>query len=267
LWSGVVDGDVEDQYVKVNVGEELDDEWAFPVPEVPGRRSAIKNTPSSSVEHPEVCDAWNAQFVAKLKDWDNETLLFEEGMSAKEQMYIKFTAVGNSIKTNEQTWNLKGINSERPKGTFSALPKTFIPQNMTVASVKNAVAEEIDDNQEQYLPDDKVGLTLTEVKDALKDVITPHFNVFSKRLKGVGPDLAGRRLAFGADFEGFINSTKWNILHATKMPTNVRDAVGKKWDDLGAAQDRLYRAWLLQSKVSEHIERAAVSGKLIPFLP
>jgi hypothetical protein len=267
LWSGVVDGDVEDQYVKVNVGEELDDEWAFPVPEVPGRRSAITNTPSGSVEHPEVCDAWNAQFVAKLKDWDNETLLFEEGMSAKEQMYIKFTAVGNSIKTNEQAWNLKGINSERPKGTFSALPKTFIPQNMTVASVKNAVAEEIDDNQEKYLPDDKVGLTLTEVKDALKDVITPHFNVFSKRLKGVGPDLAGRRLAFGADFEGFINSTKWNILHATKMPTNVRDAVGKKWDDLGAAQDQLYRAWLLQSKVSEHIERAAVSGKLIPFLP
>ena len=264
LWRNVSDNDVKNQYVKVKLGEAHED-WPLPVPEVTSRRSVITETKSSG--HSEVSEAWAEIFVGELDKWDKKTPLFDEDSNPEDQMYIDFFAAEESISENEQSWKISEVNGERQKNGYNALPKTFLAEKITINSVKDAMTSELNDNREKYLSSEKEELSLGDVRAELMSGVNAHFNVFSKRLRGVEKDLVKRKLAFGANFEGFVHSAKWNIINSTTMPTDVEGTAGKKWVELGGAQQALYNAWLEQGNVATLISQAVTSAKFVKFLP
>lgn len=264
LWNGIKDVAVEGQYVKVKIDEEVEN-WDFPVPEVTDRRNAITKTISN--EHSDVVDAWGDVFVSKLSEWDNETPLFDEEGDPKELLFIDFEDVGSSISSNEKKWKISEINQERSENKTSFLPKTFLTEKMTVDNVETAVANSLSANRNDYLSTAKEAIGLVEFKEELEHSVSAHFNVCSKRLKGIEKDLNKRRTAFGAYLEGFVNSTKWHVINSTTIPSDVEGTKGKKWADLGAVQQKLYERWLVAARVEKEIAGAATSEKLGKALP
>lgn len=266
LWNGIEDDAVDGQYVKVKIDDEVE-YWEFPVPEVTDRRSAITTT--TSTEHSEVADAWGEVFVSKLGEWDNETPLFDEDAGPDGSLYIEFKDVGKSISSNEQKWPIKEINEERKTSDKrnSALPRNFLTEKMTVGSVQSAVVNHLSENSEEFLSTVKEAIGLAEFKEELRPLVSPHFNVCSKLLKGIEKDLDKRRTAFGSHLEGFVNSTKWHVINGTTIPSDVAGTQGKKWAELGAVQQTLYKKWLVNASVEKKIADAATSEKLGKALP
>ncbi|GGC76989.1 hypothetical protein GCM10011396_25230 [Undibacterium terreum] len=273
LWKDVEDEAVDGQYVKVNE-EENDENWSFPVPDTQPRRSAITETTSSkdSEVKDKVREAWQAIFVSMLKKWDKKTSLFGDDSDlndlTRDDLYIYFDDVEESINKNEKKWKIGEINRARQDEKKAALPKSFLTDELTLDNVRDAVASELNEERVSYLSSEKTEMTLSDMKDELKTKLTPHFNVFFKLVKGVNPDLAIRKQAFGPIFTGFVNRAKWNVINQTKMPTGVKGAEGKKWGDLGEiVQGELYSKWLEQANVETLIAGAATSTKLIETLP
>lgn len=255
---------VTDQYVKVDEAE-VKVFWKLPVPDVAARRSAFTDSGAADVS-----SVWNALFVTKLAEWDRVKPLFDEACGPDDVMYIDFSLVKASIAENEKTWDIKQINKERntpKKKGVQDLGKEAFKNAMTFENVEYAVRTELSESQEEYLSDVKVAMTLEEVVAALKTYIAPHFNVSHKRMGGVAPVLGDRRTAFGARFEGFVNSSTWNIINDTPMPENVDGTEGKKWAELGDVQTILYQQWFEEGNVAERIARAATADKMMAYLP
>ncbi len=260
LWQGIGEDDVTTQYVKVEIKADGED-WTFPTPEVDARRDVIDDTDS------DVDKTWDKIFVDKLDEWDEKTPLFDEESTPEELMYINFDEVGKSIEDNEQRWDLGAINRKRRQSGLPILGQNFLSTKTSRKSVETAVAKSLSDNRETYLSNKKEDLKLADVKEELKSKISPHYNVYSKRLKGVVKDLTERKTAFGGDFEGFINSTKWNVINGSTIPTDVDGTDGKKWAELGDVQTELYTEWLTQANVAGLIAAASTSEKLSKMLP
>lgn len=265
LWNGIGADAVEGQYVKVKLDVDGDD-WPLPVPAPNVRRNAVTAT-QSMADPTVVSDAWAATFVEKLDTWDGETPLFDEEADPKELMYIDFSDVEDGIENNEHKWAIKDINSERQEKSNNALSKTFLTDKLTPDNVKISVAKQLSDNREKYLSDEKKELKLAEVKEELKNHVNANFNVFSRLLKGVAKDLQKRKTAFGADFEGFVNSTKWNVINSSTLPDDIEGLEGKKWADLGDIQGTFYAAWIEQEDIATLISTVATSESLQKTLP
>lgn len=262
LWDGIDEDAVKDQYVRVKVSDDPKN-WPLPVPEVDSRETVL--TTQKTMDN--ASKSWEALFVAGLTEWGGETPLYEEGLEASQGMYIDFKSAATSIANNEQKWAVRDINNERRNVRGEQLPPNFLRDKTNINNVKSAIAFEIDSDLEKYLSSSKESIPLDDVKEALRGSIGAHFNVCSKRSKGVKKDLVERKQAFGADFAGFVQITIWNVINSTKMPTNIEGTEGKKWDELGDTQTTLYEAWLERENVAAKINSASTSIKLAATLP
>jgi hypothetical protein len=183
-------------------------------------------------------------------------------------MYINFDAVEESIESNEKTWKIKTVNSDRQPNSCVALPKDFISNRLTLQTVKDAVAHVIAQNVSDYLSDKKEDLTRDEVKEKLKNKISGFLNANSERIKGVEKDFAKRKLAFGADLEGFIHTIKWRLINTNVLPTGVQDLNSKKWAELdGKIQTTYYSAWIRQRDIADQANALITPESLIKNLP
>jgi hypothetical protein len=263
LWNGINEANVKDQYVKEKITDEW---WSFPVPEEDDRFNALTNPAKN--ENADASNAWEATFVAMLSQWPGDIPLFTEDAALEaDNLTIDFDAVETDINDKEQSWDIKKINRERYNNSKPNLPTNFLTNKMTLDQVKNAIVNKLSEDRESYLSNSKEELKLADVKEELKGGINASFNVFSKRLGGIDKDLIKRRAAYGADLEGFVNSTKWNIINSSKIPTDIAGTTGKKWEDLGDLQETLYTQWLSRENVAAAIIGAATSEKFAKTLP
>jgi hypothetical protein len=262
LWAGIDATEIAGQYVKSVINEDAED-WNFPVPDDDKRLSIIEETVCGEAK--EITAVWVKLFTDKLKTWDKKESLILEDTDPHDQLLINFEDVEKSIDENEGSWQTKDINKAR-RGKMQ-INNTFLTSQLTLNTIKNAIADIISKDIDAYFSDDFEDLTLDDVKEALKNEINGKFNVCLKRIKGVEKDYGKRQIAFGAELDGYVTAIKWHLINSNALPTEVGGLDGKKWADLGDVQTTYYNEWIKQRGILEGANALVTSESLIRELP